>query len=60
LSMKNIVVLPGEVVEPIISLSIMFVAIENIVTNKLKAWRMLIIFLFGLRECIKRNRSASR
>jgi hypothetical protein len=48
LSMKNIVVLPGEVVEPIISLSIMFVAIENLVTNKLKAWRMLIIFLFGL------------
>jgi len=48
LSMKNIIVMPGQVVEPIISLSIMFVAVENLVTNKLKAWRMLIIFAFGL------------
>lgn len=48
LSMKNIIVAPGQVVEPIISLSIMFVAIENIITNKMKAWRILIIFMFGL------------
>jgi hypothetical protein len=48
LSMKNILVMPGQVVEPVISLSIMFVAIENLVTNKLKAWRVVIIFLFGL------------
>ena len=48
LSMKNIIVLPGQIVEPFISLSIVFVAVENIVTNKLKAWRMLIIFVFGL------------
>jgi hypothetical protein len=48
LSMRNIIVVPGQIVEPIISLSIMFVAIENIITNKLKSWRMLIIFVFGL------------
>jgi hypothetical protein len=48
LSMKNIIILPNQIVEPIISLSIMFVAVENLVTNKLKAWRMLIIFAFGL------------
>jgi hypothetical protein len=48
LSMKNIIVMPGQIVEPIISLSIMFVAVENLVTNKLKASRMLIIFSFGL------------
>jgi hypothetical protein len=48
LSMKNIIVLPGQVVEPVISLSIMFIAVENLVTDKLKAWRMMIIFAFGL------------
>ena len=48
LSMKNIIVVPSQVVEPIISLSIMFVAVENLVTNKLKAWRLFIIFAFGL------------
>ena len=48
LSIKNIIVMPGQIVEPIISLSIMFVAVENLITNKLKAWRILIIFSFGL------------
>ena len=48
LSMKNIIVLPGQIVEPIISLSIVFVAVENMITNKLKAWRIAIIFMFGL------------
>ncbi len=48
LSMKNIMVVPGAVVEPIISLSIMFVAIENILLTELKPWRVLIVFMFGL------------
>ncbi|MEX6686461.1 HupE/UreJ family protein [Danxiaibacter flavus] len=48
LSMKNILVAPGAVVEPVISLSIVFVAIENIVLNELKAWRILVVFMFGL------------
>ena len=38
----------SSVVEPIIALSIVFVAIENIMTSDLKWWRVIIIFLFGL------------
>ncbi len=48
LSMKNIIVLPGAVIEPIIALSILFVAVENIMLTELKAWRVLIVFMFGL------------
>ena len=48
LSMKNIIVAPGAVVEPIIALSIVFVAIENMLLTTLKPWRIAIVFLFGL------------
>jgi hypothetical protein len=48
LSMKNIIVAPGAVVEPIIALSILFVALENILLSELKPWRILLVFLFGL------------
>ena len=48
LSMKGIIVAPGAVVEPIIALSILFVAVENILLSELKPWRILIVFLFGL------------
>lgn len=48
LSMKNIIVAPSAVVEPIIALSILFVAIENILLSELKPWRILLVFLFGL------------
>jgi hydrogenase/urease accessory protein HupE len=48
LSMKNIFVVPSPIVEPIIALSIVFVALENIVINQLKPWRVLLVFLFGL------------
>ena len=48
LSMKGIIKLPSEVVEPLIALSIMFVAIENILSSQLKMWRIGIVFLFGL------------
>ena len=48
LSMKNIIVAPPTVVEPIIALSIMFVAIENLLLKELKPWRIAIVFLFGL------------
>lgn len=48
LSMKNIIVAPPAIVEPIIALSIMFVAIENILFSELKPWRVIIVFLFGL------------
>jgi hypothetical protein len=48
LSMKNIIVVPPAITEPIIALSIVFVAIENILFSELKAWRVLIVFMFGL------------
>ena len=48
LSMKNIIVAPSAVVEPIIALSILFVAVENLLIAKLSAWRILIVFMFGL------------
>ena len=48
LSMKSIVTLPSGIVEPVIALSIAFVAIENILLRELKAWRMLLVFVFGL------------
>ena len=35
-------------VEPLIALSIAFVAIENIITDKIHRWRPVLIFLFGL------------
>src|SRR3954471_11827616 len=46
LSMKNVIVAPGQFVEPVISLSIVFVAVENILLNELKPWRVLIVFFF--------------
>ena len=48
LSMKNIIVAPGAVVEPIIALSIMFIAVENLLITSLKPWRIAIVFGFGL------------
>lgn len=48
LSMKNIIVAPPSIVEPIIALSILFVAVENILISELKPWRILIVFFFGL------------
>ena len=48
LSMKDIIVLPSSIVEPIIALSIVFVAVENILFSELKPWRVGIVFLFGL------------
>jgi hypothetical protein len=48
LAMYGVVSSPPQIVEPIIALSIMFVAIENIITQKLKPSRILIVFAFGL------------
>jgi hypothetical protein len=48
LSMKNLIVAPGAVIEPIIALSILFVAVENLLIAKLSAWRILLVFMFGL------------
>jgi hypothetical protein len=44
----DVVSLPARVVEPLIALSIAYVAIENIVSSKFTPWRPLIVFGFGL------------
>ncbi len=48
LSIYGIVSLPSRVVEPLIALSIAYVAIENVVTRELKPWRLALVFSFGL------------
>ena len=42
------VTIPGSIVEPLIALSIVFVAVENIFTQNLHRWRAAIVFGFGL------------
>ena len=48
LSAYGIVSLPARVVEPLIALSIAYVAIENMVRPKLTPVRVAVVFLFGL------------
>lgn len=48
LSIYGVVSLPSRMVEPLIALSIAYVAIENLVTRELKPWRVALVFLFGL------------
>jgi hypothetical protein len=48
LSMKGTIAVPAALVEPIIALSIMFVAVENLILSELKPWRIAVVFLFGL------------
>lgn len=48
LSLYGVVSLPASVVEPLIALSIVYVAVENILVSELKAWRVWVVFGFGL------------
>jgi hypothetical protein len=48
LAMYGLIQPPSEVIEPIIALSILFVALENMITSKLNPWRVAIVFGFGL------------
>jgi hypothetical protein len=48
LASLKIVTVPGSIVEPLIALSIVYVAVENIFAREIKWWRPLIIFGFGL------------
>jgi hydrogenase/urease accessory protein HupE len=48
LTMYGIVSLTPRIVEPMIALSIAYVAIENIVTARLTPWRPVAVFGFGL------------
>jgi hypothetical protein len=48
LSLYAVVSLPARVVEPLIALSIVYVAVENLRTRTLTPWRLALVFLFGL------------
>jgi len=48
LSMYHVIKPPASIVEPVIALSIMYVALENIFSPKLKKSRIGVVFLFGL------------
>lgn len=48
LSIYKIITPPAIIVEPVIALSILYVALENIFSQKLKASRIGVVFLFGL------------
>ena len=48
LAMYGVVSVPAYIIEPVIALSIIFVAVENIFTKDLKPWRIAVVFLFGL------------
>ena len=44
----GIVSLSPRLVEPLIALSIAYVAIENVLTDRLTRWRPVVVFVFGL------------
>lgn len=48
LSMYGILSLPASVVEPLIAASIVYVAVENLLTARLHTWRIFVVFGFGL------------
>ena len=48
LGVLDVIKIPSIIVEPIIALSICFIAIENLFTKNLKKTRPYIIFIFGL------------
>jgi hydrogenase/urease accessory protein HupE len=48
LSLYGVVAVSPRIVEPLIALSIAYVAIENIFVSELKAWRVALVFAFGL------------
>ena len=48
LSMYGVIAVSPRIVEPMIAISIAYIAIENILLSDLKAWRVGLVFLFGL------------
>jgi hydrogenase/urease accessory protein HupE len=48
LSIYGVASLSPAIVEPLIAASIVYVAVENIFTSRLHAWRPLVVFGFGL------------
>ena len=48
LGVLNLIKIPVLIVEPIIALSISFIAIENLFTENIKRARLYVVFIFGL------------
>ena len=48
LTIYGVFSLAPSIVEPLIALSIAYVAVENLVTSELKPWRVGLVFAFGL------------
>ncbi|MGJ8605211.1 MAG: HupE/UreJ family protein [Marivita sp.] len=48
MAVLGVVSVPGSIVEPLIAASIVYVAVENILSDKLHRWRPFVIFGFGL------------
>jgi HupE / UreJ protein len=48
LAMYNVIKIPSTIIEPLIALSILYVALENIFSPRLKTSRIGIVFIFGL------------
>jgi hypothetical protein len=48
LAMYGVIHPPGRIIEPLIALSIVLLALENIFSKKVKPWRLVMVFIFGL------------
>jgi hypothetical protein len=48
LSIYGVIAVSPSVVEPLIAISIAYVAVENLVLTELKSWRIVLVFAFGL------------
>jgi len=48
LSMYNLIAVSPSFVEPLIAISIAYVAIENIFLSEVRSWRVVLVFAFGL------------
>lgn len=48
LSMYGIINPDPRIVEPLIALSIVVLALENVFSSKVKPWRLMMVFLFGM------------
>jgi hypothetical protein len=48
LAMYGIIKPPANIVEPLIAASIVFLALENIISKKVSPWRLITVFLFGM------------
>jgi hypothetical protein len=48
LSIYGVVSIPGRIVEPLIALSIVFIAVENLAVREVRPHRIALVFAFGL------------